>query len=155
MLKDYGLEKRDYRSNGIFMPKTNKGEVDADGMFHSVTYEINEIVKQIVINTRFGNTSRYIVDFDKTNDSKLIDIETKYSPTFGRCYGLGFRNHILQQGVSHIDVFARLGIYIYLTHPGQFMHVNSNTKVITHLCICDCTISMLLFLRIFIFLKTL
>lgn len=130
VLSDYGINKTDYRTNGIFIPKNNEKKIDANVLFHLVTHELNEILKTVVIRTRLGNTSNFIIEFDNPNHLEHIDIETKFWPSFGRCYSLLFKNHVLEQGVTYIDAYARLSIYIYLTHPGHFTHINSKTKVV-------------------------
>ena len=129
VLKAYGLSKKDYRSNGVFFPKNAK-KIDAINMFLSVTHQINDLLEKVLIRTRSGNASRFELDFDSANNSDFIDIETVYWPTFGRCYNLGFKNHILSLGVMHVDISVRSDVFIYLTHPGQFYHINSRTKVI-------------------------
>ena len=128
-LYGYGLDKRDY-TGGVYFPKKGTNKNDARATFVSVTQEVGEILKQVDIWTRYGNDSHFVVNFEASNQSDHIDIETKYWPLFGRCYSLSPRKHVLQQGLSFLEFYSRIDIYIYLTYPGQFMHTNSRTKVI-------------------------
>ena len=53
----------------------------------------------------------------------------KYDKTFGRCFSVDLNPKVTQLGVTKIEFFAKLNIYIYLHYPGQYMDVDSKTKV--------------------------
>ena len=134
VLKQYGMNKKDYRQNGGYQPKGGKGYNDTGQnsraeIFNEVTHEISDILNELVIQTRNANTSLFILNFNGGYDSEYVDIVTKYWPSFGRCYSITPKKYLVQQGITRIVAKARLSIYIYLGYPGQFMHSNSKTKV--------------------------
>ena len=66
---------------------------------------------------------------DSTNDSELLQVITKYKgSSLGTCYSIRPKDPIVGLGIFKIDFVARLGIYVYLGYPGQFMYL-AKTKV--------------------------
>ena len=130
-LKSYGMDKGDYRRRAIYYPTKNESSYkNLHDLFDEITFDINQLLYSIKISTLDRTFSKFKVDFDNSNDihEKDIIITTKYSDTFGRCYGFRPRDHVHELGVTKIDVTARMDIYIYFGHPGQFMY-NTKTKV--------------------------
>ena len=74
---------------------------------------------------------RFNVEFSNDRFTEYLEITTKYWPTFGRCYSMHPRNHVLKFGVYGIDIVARVNLFIYFGYPGQFMYPNSKAKVLT------------------------
>ena len=53
----------------------------------------------------------------------------KYDLSFGRCFSVQLKPKVTVMGVTKVEFRAKLNIYIYLHHPGQYMDVDSKTKV--------------------------
>ena len=128
-LTHYGMEKGKYRSKGSFAPINYNETTDLRKVFNSVTYDIDEILFGIYINTLSRNNSKISIDFDGSNQSDYIVVTTKYKPNLGRCYAIHPSDHVVQLEVVGIDIVAKMNIYVYFGHPGQFMH-QTKTKVI-------------------------
>ena len=137
MLNGYGLNKTKY-INGRYFPLKDLNGRSASMIFQSVTHDVDDILQQIDVLTRSGWKSAFVINFEKNNYSEQIDVEIKYWPSFGRCYSLKLKQHILDQGINFIAFTSHVGIYIYLTYPGQFTHPNSKTKVIKLLMFLNC-----------------
>ena len=134
VLKEYGLTKKDYRKKGHYIPydemKSNKTwNQTGTEIFNSVTHDVREILRKLVVRTKNANTTRFTIDFDEDDISQHVDIVTKYWPSFGRCFNIAPKKNVVKQGITRIEALARISIYIYLGYPGQFMHSNSKTKV--------------------------
>ena len=129
ILNSYGLNKTSYINGGYF-PLTDSNGNNGSIIFQSVTHDVDEILRKIDVLTKAGWKSVFVIDFEKKNHSEHVDVEIKYWPSLGRCYSLSLKQHILNQGVKFIGFTSHIGIYIYLTYPGQFTHPNSKTKVI-------------------------
>ena len=54
---------------------------------------------------------------------------TKYDDIFGKCFSVEINPNIAKMGITKIEFYAKLNIYIYLHHPGQYMDVDSKSKV--------------------------
>ena len=61
-------------------------------------------------------------------ESEHIKVITKYFDSFGKCYSISPRNHVLKHGITLVDITARMDITIHLGYPGQFMY-NTKTRV--------------------------
>ena len=64
-----------------------------------------------------------------TSDDPNANYVTKYDISFGRCYSVQLKPQVTALGVTKVEFRANLNIYIYLHHPGQYMDVDSKTKV--------------------------
>ena len=78
--------------------------------------------------------SNYLGSFLKvklklTSDDPNANYVTKYDISFGRCYSVQLKPQVTALGVTKVEFRANLNIYIYLHHPGQYMDVDSKTKV--------------------------
>ena len=129
-LEEYGMEKGKYRREGKYFPTYNNDGLDLREVFNSITYDVEEILVKMKISTLDRNNPKFKIDFEGTNTTDHIHIGTKYSDTFGRCYSIHPKDHVIELGVTKIDIVARLDIYIYFGYPGQFMY-NTKTKVMT------------------------
>ena len=54
---------------------------------------------------------------------------TKYYQTFGKCFSIEINPNVTKMGITKIEFYAKLNIYIYLHHPGQYMDQDSKSKV--------------------------
>ena len=61
--------------------------------------------------------------------SERVSMITKYSATFSRCYALGISEDVIIYGIISIEIESNTDIYVYFGHPGQFMHVDTKSKV--------------------------
>ena len=127
-LNAYGINKKEYRSKGVYSPSNNTKDTTLRDIFKSVTYDIDEILFGIALFTSNKQKTRFEIDFDGQNFTEHIEITTKYWGTYGRCFSLHPKDHVLKLGVHQIEIVARMGIYIYFGYPGQFMY-NTKTKV--------------------------
>lgn len=128
-LKAYGMDKAEYRTKGVYAPSNNAENMDLRSIFNSVTYDIDEILFRADIFTSSKQKTHFYIEFDGPNFTEHIDITTKYWPTFGRCYSMHPKDHVLRLGVRKLDIVARIDIYIYFGHPGQFLNPNTKSKV--------------------------
>jgi hypothetical protein len=124
------MEKESYRREGKYSPTYNNEELDLREIFYSIKYDVDEILIHIKISTLDRKNSKFKIDFEGTNTTDHIHVDTTYSDTFGRCYSIHPKDHVIALGVTKIDIVARMDIYIYFGYPGQFMY-NTKTKVIT------------------------
>ena len=129
-LKSYGLSKEEYRRNAVYVPRYNTTH-DLQHIFDSVTYDITELLLRVIVTTSNKNHPRFNVEFSNDRFTEYLEITTKYWPTYGRCYSMHPRNHVLKFGVYGIDIVARVNLFIYFGYPGQFMYPNSKAKVLT------------------------
>ena len=129
LFRDYGLDKENYRRNGEYFNKSGHQFEDLRSTFNSLTYDINEILRKLKINTSNRDTPKLVIDFDEKNVSEHVEITTKYWFSFGRCYSIQLKDHVLELRVRSIIMYARMGVYIYFGYPGQFMHPNYKSKV--------------------------
>ena len=124
------MELEKYRREGKYFPTYNPEGLDLREIFNSITYDVEEILIHMKISTLDRHNSKFKIDFEGTNTTDHIHIGTTYSETFGRCYSIHPKDHVIELGVTKIDIVARLDIYIYFGYPGQFMY-NTKTKVMT------------------------
>ena len=69
------------------------------------------------------------IDFSEDRATERILINTKFYATFGRCYSIEMPDDIISNGIISIEFIAKVDIYVYFGHPGQFMHVDTKAKV--------------------------
>ena len=133
-MREFGLTKTGYRLEGKFSPTTIRNStMNLRNVFDLVTYDVNEILHNVVIFTLDSKESEFVEDFNdrsKKNGSSHIDITPKYHNNLGKCFSIRPKSHIIKLGVVSIDFVARLGIYVYFGHPGQYMY-NTKTKVLS------------------------
>ena len=129
-LTQYGLNKNTYRKQGVYSNNRYTQSKDLSHIFNSVTHDIDELLYRMVIVTKSTKQSRITIEFNGTNTSEHIEITTKYWHSFGRCYSIHPKDHVIKLGPQNFDIVSRMDVYIYFGYPGQFMHPNSKTKVI-------------------------
>ena len=128
VLRKYGLTIHDYRSEGVYYPnKMNNETVDPKLFFERVTHTLNEILIGLTIYSR--SKEKYMQEKNFGADGKnwtLINVVTKYSPTFGRCYSIQPKDHVVRLGIIGINIITRMESYVYFGYPGQFMYRTKN-----------------------------
>ena len=129
ILKEYGLEKDEYRNEGMFYPTTNVNNSNPRSLFYSVTHNVDEIFIKIRIKTLNFDSPTYEIDFAKHNFTDHISITPKFYHHFGRCYSVHPKGDVLKLGVTSIYFITKIDIYVYFGYPGQFMYSNTKSKV--------------------------
>ena len=128
-LEKYGIDRTNYTFNGDFTPSKNTNKsISLRDIFHSISYEVEDILFSVTIFTLDRKNSMFTVNFDGSNtyDNEIVEVGTKYWNSYGRCYSIRPSNQIIQLGVKIMDFVARMNIYVYFGYPGQYMY---NTKV--------------------------
>ena len=125
----YGLDKTEYRHQGMWSPQKNGSGKDLRKVFEDITHDINEIFVNIRIKT-LSKESRYVdVNFKKDNYNNYLTISTKYWDVFGRCFSIIPTKEVQQLGVQNMIFETRMDVYVYFGHPGQFLAADSNRRV--------------------------
>ena len=130
MIEMYGLNKNNYRRNGIYVPTKNYNySKGLRTVFNDVTFDVHEILKQIRISTS-DLENDWIVETLNSSRKYLTNliIVTKYQRNLGRCYSIRPKQNVIKLGILSIDFVAKIPFYIYLGYPGQFNY-NTKTKV--------------------------
>ena len=128
-LEKYGIDRSNYTYYGDFTPSKNINEsMTLRDVFHSISFEVEDILSKVEIFTLDRDNSMFTLNFDGNNtyDNDIAEINTKYWNSYGRCYSIRPKSRIIAYGVKIIDFVARMNIYVYFGHPGQYMY---NTKV--------------------------
>ena len=134
-LERYGIDKMKYMEDGDYVPKKNMNESETlQDIFHSITYEVEDLLYGVTISTLDRENLKYKLNFNGSNtyDNGIVDVVTKYWKSYGRCYSIRPTNKLIAFGVDSIVFKARMNIYVYFGHPGQFMYV-TKTKVTSNL----------------------
>ena len=97
--------------------------------------------------------SYFEITFEGNNFTKHLHITTKYYQYFGRCYSIHPKDHVLKLGVNAIEIVARLKVYTYFGHPGQFTYSNTKTKVSIFLLFSNTLLKINYYFNIFKFDK--
>ena len=135
------MNKQKYRgAGGVYAPKNNTPGNDLRAVFNSITYDVDEMLSRIKFTTVVRPTpsnsgQSFNIDFDGPNITEHIHITTKYWRTYGRCYSIQPKDHVIELGIIRLEIVAHLNIYIYFGHPGQFMHTGTVSKVSKRLVI--------------------
>ena len=128
VLETHGMDKGKYRSKGYFTAQNHSHGANLSIIFDSITYDPSELLHKVQIATLDRRKAKFVVDFSQSNIEEHVKITTKYWNTYGKCYSIQPKDHILKLGVKIIDIVARMDIYVYFGYPGQFMF-NTKTKV--------------------------
>ena len=132
-LKKYNITVDDYRYGSVWYPTEDIPPKNGREFFHEVTYEIHEVIEKIVISTMSLNRSKIEIEMQKELDRKYVKFTTQYVDTYGRCYTMNATEGLLRLGVKNVAFITRMGVYVFLDHPGQHLHGNSRSKVICKL----------------------
>ena len=95
-------------------------------VFIHITYELQELLEHIIVRTHNGEVT---IDFKEKSKDANLDI--MHSKTFGRCYSIQLGKEIVAQGVNAIDFQSNMNLYIYFHHPGQFLSIETKSKLYT------------------------
>lgn len=131
LLKKYGLDVGKYRNDGHFSPTTNQStSLDLESVFKEITYEPNEILREIKITTKDRKQRTFLESFSKMkNETEHVQLLTKYQNNLGRCYSIRPKDHVMSLEIIKIDITSTMDVYVYIGFPGQFMY-NTKERVI-------------------------
>ena len=129
VLKTYGLDKYTYQKKGVYVNLTNNGYDDLQDIYESITYNVDEVISWIIIDTQDWKRDGFKIKLNRKNAHDDITIITHHWSILGRCYTIRPKSHLIKQGIVNIDIGQRMDTYIYFSYPGQFKHPNTMTKV--------------------------
>ena len=134
-LELYGISsENDYRYNSVWYPTMNKTtSKNGREIFHDITHELHELIDIVEISTQSLARPKIVIDTQKELNKIYVEFSTKYVDTFGRCYTMKPARDLLDLGVTKVEFVSYIGVYVFLEHPGQHLHVNSRSKVICKL----------------------
>ena len=72
-----------------------------------------------------------IKNFDNFKQ-KYVEFYTQYEDTYGRCYTLNATQALLDLRLKYVTFITRMGVYVFIEHPGQHLHGNSRSKVLRY-----------------------
>ena len=98
-------------------------------VFNDITYKLDELLEYIIVHT--DNVSNPEISIDLKENDKDGKIDTMNAKTFGRCYSIQLGKQIVAQGVYRIEFLSSMNLYIYFHHPGQFLSVDTKSKLYT------------------------
>ena len=130
-LKNYGLDEYMYRYEGVYANLTSHTVDDLRLIYTSITHDVDEIISTITFFTADGNVKGVEINFNNTNYHDHIMIRTLHSFRLGRCYSIRPKAHLLEKTIQMIDIVSHIDAYIYFGHPGQAMHPDSTSRVIS------------------------
>ena len=129
VLKNFGLNRGEYKNGNSFYPLHNGTDMDPRDFFDIVTYNFSEIFEKIIIRTLNQNEPKITIDMSNESTIERLEIGTKYYATFGKCYSIQMPDEIISNGIISIEFITKVNIYVYFGHPGQFMNVDTKSKV--------------------------
>ena len=129
VVSKYNISVEDYRHRAIWYPNETDPNFNAKAFFHEITHEIHEIIEKIEISTMSMNKPKVVVEMLKELGQTYVEFTTQYEDTYGRCYTMSVTESLKILGITKIKFTTLLGVYIFLDHPGQHLHVNSRSKV--------------------------
>ena len=144
VLEEYGTSRWNYVGGNFTTIPNNKTDLE---IFNDITHNLFEVLEEMVVSTKFKVKLKLIPD-DSTSKSTFklkpdedtsrskdklehpdVKVVTKYDETFGKCFSVELGPEITALGVTKLDFVSKLNIFIYLHHPGQYMDVDSRSKV--------------------------
>ena len=127
-LRTHGLDKNMYRYKGVYVNLTNNKFDDTQVIYDSITHDVDEIISSMIFST---STNYIVIEFNKTQLYDDIEITTAYHHTYGKCYSVHPKAHLLEQSIQIITIVSHVDALVYFGYPGQFMHPNTKTKVVS------------------------
>ena len=101
-------------------------------LYRLVTHDLHEIVHSIQIFTtdpRHSSLTLNIGDEKKLIDESIGRFIEKKHDSLGRCYSFEINTNVTKLGITAVTVLTKIGQYMYVHHPGQFMELDSRTMV--------------------------
>ena len=129
ILEYYGLDRNGYAKGESFYGTKHGENVDPRDLFDKITYNVSEMFHKIVVSTLSQNKPKIVINVSDRNSTEMVNVETKYYASFGRCYSIQLSGKIIHYGIISVEFETKIDVYVYFGHPGQFMHVNTKSKV--------------------------
>ena len=115
----------------MWYPEWYDDSFDANEFFLQSTFEMFEIIEKIEISTMNLKHPKVLLDESKLSNKEYLEFTTQYTDTYGRCYTMHVTDNLKSLGITKIKFVTKLSVFIFLDHPGQHLHVNSRSKVIS------------------------
>ena len=129
-LKDiYNISVDDYRYKSNWYPTKDINPENAKEFFHNITYGLYDVIHKLEISTMSLTTPKVQIAPKEEGSIEYATFFTQYTDTYGRCYTMVAKDAILALGITKVTIIARMGVYVFLDHPGQHLHSNSRSKV--------------------------
>ena len=129
VLKEHGLDRETYLTGRTSYTSDNGEKIDPRELFDSITYDVSELFSEIVVRTLSKDDPKIKINFANQNFTSRVDIKAKPYAKLGRCYSIHLSDQIIELGIISVAIQTKIDIYVYFAHPGQFMHVNTKSKV--------------------------
>lgn len=128
------IMRRQYKDGFFYGNLSVNGDFEDDGfkLFNSVTYDLEDMMWGIVLSTADVQQPKISLPMDNSNKS-IVEWDTKYVDTYGRCYEMRIAPNVTHLNIINIVFKSKIGIHVFMHHPGQRMDVDSKTKVYGHL----------------------
>ena len=128
-MERYNITVDDYRYRSVWYPTENITLTNAKEFFHNITYDLEEIIEKVEISTMSLHESKIKIEPAEEFGKKYATFTTQYTDTYGRCYTMKATEKVLALGITKVTFVTLMGVYVFLDHPGQHLHVNSRSKV--------------------------
>ena len=120
----------DYRDkNAAWYPTNEASSEAAREFYHNITYDIDEVIDYVKISTMSLITPKVVIKNFESFKQKYVEFYTQYEDTYGRCYTLNATEALLSLRLKYVTFITRMGVYVFIEHPGQHLHGNSRSKV--------------------------
>ena len=129
IMEYYGLDRNDYVKGKSFYASKDGEKIGPRDLFNKITYNVSELLNKIVVSTLSKNEPKIVINVSDENSTEMVHVETKYYASLGRCYSIQLSDKIIQYGIISVEFETNIDVYVYFGHPGQFMHVNTKSKV--------------------------
>lgn len=125
----YNISVDDYRYKSNWYPTKDINPDNAKEFFHNITYGLYDVIHKLEISTMSLTTPKVQIAPKEEGSIEYATFFTQYTDTYGRCYTMVAKDAILALGITKVTIIARMGVYVFLDHPGQHLHSNSRSKV--------------------------
>ena len=125
----YNISVDDYRYKSNWYPTKDINPENAKEFFHNITYGLYDVIHKLEISTMSLTTPKVQIAPKEEGSIEYATFFTQYTDTYGRCYTMVAKDAILALGITKVTIIARMGVYVFLDHPGQHLHSNSRSKV--------------------------
>ena len=131
VLKNHNMTAHDYRfQRAVWYPANDMKIMDGKEFFHSVTFEMHEIIEKIKISTMSLDSPKIVIDDFQNFTQRYVEFYTQYEDTYGRCYTMNATESLLKLKLKYVEFVTRMSVYVFIEHPGQHLHGNSRSKVL-------------------------
>ena len=126
------MTAHDYRFQmAVWYPANDMKIMDGKEFFHTVTFEMKEIIEKIKISTMSLDSPKIVIDDFQNFTQRYVEFYTQYEDTYGRCYTINATESLLGLKFKYVEFVTRMSVYVFIEHPGQHLHGNSRSKVLS------------------------